>query len=170
MNCRDWEERIALYVEGDEPPAAAAETKRHLEKCAPCREFAASVQQDLALLRTAHAEPLAPANYAVVRARVLEQIERKRRPWRLAGMGAIAAAALIAVLLWPKPHRQTAPRMAVANPPARQLPPAPPSVAEPRQVVRLRRAKHRRGVSASEPLLVKLVTDDPNIVIYWIVN
>src|SRR5690242_7187168 len=124
MNCPEWEERIALYAEGDLP---SQETERHLAACPDCRDFAEGLNQSLATLRAAHQQPIAPAHFAAVRARVLVQINRQRRPmWRLAWIGGLAAlAAVLVFLLWPQPVEPI--RVAVAPPPAPSLP--PPSLA-----------------------------------------
>jgi hypothetical protein len=45
----------------------------------------------------------------------------------------------------------------------------PPSLAaQPHRVTRVRRKQKSRP--PAEPLMVKLITDDPNVVIYWIAN
>ncbi|MBZ5578886.1 MAG: zf-HC2 domain-containing protein [Acidobacteriia bacterium] len=173
MNCSEWEERIALYAEGDLPPQEAAEAGRHLAECGECREFAEGLQQSLAVLRAAHAEPLALAHLAVVRARVLERVEPKRRPsWRWAVMAGLAAAALVpGLFLFPRQQPVPSPRIAVAHPPAPAVwataHPAPPALAPKR--LRVRRGR-RTPPRPAEPLMVKLVSDDPTVVIYWIAN
>jgi len=100
MNCRDWEERIALHAERDLPPHEAAEAQRHLAECAECRQFADSITQTLVELRVSHVEPIAAADFAAVRARVLAELPARKRPaWRLAWIGAIAAAILLLTTL-----------------------------------------------------------------------
>ncbi len=117
MNCTDWEERLALYAGGDLPAAKAVEVERHLAECAGCQLFASGLREGLELLQGAHEEVPAPAHFAAVRARVLAQLERERRPfWRRAWVyGLVAAAAAI----W----------MAVAVRPSRWVVPPPPVVA-----------------------------------------
>src|SRR5690349_23693118 len=100
MNCRDWEERIALHAERDLPPHEAAEAERHLAECAECRGFAESISQSLAELRGAHLESLTPADFAAVRARVLAELPERRRPaWRLAWIGAVVVALVLLAAL-----------------------------------------------------------------------
>ncbi|MGA9626465.1 MAG: zf-HC2 domain-containing protein, partial [Bryobacteraceae bacterium] len=79
MNSSDWEERVALHAGGDLPPAEAAEVERHLRECAACQVLASGLKQSLALLKEAHNEPLAPAHFSAVRARVMAELEQKRR-------------------------------------------------------------------------------------------
>jgi len=92
MNCRDWEERIALHAGGDLPPAEAAAVERHLRECAGCQVLASGLKQSLALLKEAHDQPLPAAHFSAVRARVVAQLEQKRRPlWAWAWSFGLAA-------------------------------------------------------------------------------
>ena len=118
------------------------------------------------ILRAAHAEPIDPAHYTAVRARVMADIERSRAPWRrpawISGVGTMAAAILFAVAL----RRPEVPRPApvvIAIPPA---PPAPVVRPRPMEIAHAQPAPrpHR------EPLTIKFQTSDPNIVIYWIAD
>jgi len=177
MNCPEWEERIAA----GEPDEAA---ERHLAGCAACREFAAEIERAVAVLRAAHAAEIAPAHYAAVRARVWARIGERRRKlvWRLG----LAAAVLIA-LLYPALERWRAPRPSAPLRVAGRTPDrAAPATAEPvlraggpvgdRVSARRRATPHSRLQAHSQdlpqprrqPLLIKLLTDDPNVVIYWI--
>lgn len=171
MNCADWEERIALYAGGDAGPAEAAAVEQHLTECAACRAFAAEVRQSM--------ETLGDADLAAVRAGVLAEIaaaHRARRRWIWAGaMAAVAAAAALVIIL-AAPIAKPAPVPMVHL----QLPPAPvmqmPEIAPVRRAAVVR-VRHRTRQPAAirpamqpkaQPLVVKLVTDDPNVVIYWI--
>ena len=128
------------------------------------------------MLREAHREPLDEAHYAAVRARVLAELGREKRPaWRRIWVGGlVAAAAAVVLLLWPRAV-QTPERieMAVSRPAAPQIEePRPAHVTHRR---RARMAPPSAAVSApekppTEPLVVKLLTDDPNVVIYWIAD
>lgn len=113
------------------------------------------------ILRAAHDEPLAEAHYAVVRARVLAEIERSRNPWRrlawVSGVGAIAAALLL-LIPWGRPE------LPPLRPVAIVIPPAPPAPAPKIQAVASAPRQRRT------PLTIKLQTSDPNIVIYWIAD
>ncbi len=63
------------------------------------------IEETLAMLREAHEEPIAEAHYAAVRARVLAQLEMKRRPWWRGvwayGFAGIAVAAGLVAGFWP---------------------------------------------------------------------
>jgi anti-sigma factor RsiW len=175
MNCSDWEERVALHAGGDLPPAEAAEVERHLRECAACQVFASGLKQSLALLKEAHGEPLAEAHFSAVRARVVAELEHKRRPmWRRAwSFGLAAAVAALLVMLALRPGRtpeRRAPVVAANHPPvvvAREpVVPPPPH----RRVARRVARPIVPDTPAPEPLIVKLQTDDPNVVIYWIAD
>jgi anti-sigma factor RsiW len=173
MNCRNWEERIALYAGGDLPPKEAAEAEAHLQDCAGCREFAAELREHAAWMREAHHGLPAAADFAAVRAGVLARLERRRRPvvWGLVWGGGFAAAAALVVLLVHRPPSEPAkpvPPVAVVKPPIQTV-----ENPLPRPVRRRRRAHAFRPKETPlppEPLVVKLITDDPDVVIYWIVD
>ncbi len=179
MNSSDWEERVALHAGGDLPPAEAAEVERHLRECAACQVLASGLKQSLALLKEAHNEPLAPAHFSAVRARVMAELEQKRRrgalwarrwAWSF-GVAAAAAALLVTLALRPgrTPERR-APVVAANHPPVvvvrEPVVPPPPHRRVARRVVR----PNVPDTPAPEPLIVKLQTDDPNLVIYWIAD
>jgi hypothetical protein len=161
MNCPNWEERLALHVGGDlaEPEAAAAD--RHLADCAGCQVFFGGLKAGLAALQASHAEELASAHFAAVRRRVLAEIAGQRRPfWRRAWM--YAAVAVVAAL-WLLAVRPAA----VPPPPEVALfhPPAPPPVVTDLPRVRPASSPVRR---AAQKLVIRVVTDNPEVVIYWI--
>jgi anti-sigma factor RsiW len=179
MTCQDWEERIALHAGGDLPAAEAVELEAHLAACEGCRGAAAMYGAGIEFLREAHREPIAPAHYAAVRARVLAELGRPRRPiWRWMWVGGLAAAAaVVALLLWPGPvHTPARIETAVIRPAPPQIEePKPTGPAHVRHPRRARKLVPEAVVSApekrpAEPLLVKLLTDDPNVVIYWIAD
>jgi hypothetical protein len=157
MNCRDAEPLIALYVEGD-----GAEPE-HLAVCPLCRQFAGELRASQAALKDLREEAIDPALLDAVRARVLSRIAAPRRApwWWLAAPAAACALVLLAVTLGPVPDIAPPPRAAVRIPAA---PEAPQIVwAKPRP----------RAEYASVPkqaLLIKILTDDPNVVIYCIVD
>ena len=177
MHCKDWEERVALHAGGDLAGADAAGVERHLAECAACRMLWSGIKQSLELLQGAHAEAEAPGIYTAVRGRVLAKLEARRMPWWRRGWVVGFAAAAVAVIL-----------MALASWPVRRVGPLPPRVAaiippapaaQALRAVLARPLPHKRRVVAAEqagnpqpsqPLMVRLVTDDPNIVIYWIAD
>jgi hypothetical protein len=161
MNCQEWEERIALYAAGDAGAADAAETERHIAGCAGCQVFWSGMKQSLEWLREEHREPIAPAHYAAVRARVMAQLERGRALWWrqvwVYGLGIAAALVMVMAL---RLHVES-PRVAIVMPAA-----VVKSAADAG-----RGAGSRPGVlphRQAETILVKLETDNPDVVIYWI--
>ena len=167
MNCTDWEERLALYAGGDLGPGEAAEVERHLADCAGCQLFASGLKESLRWLADAHEEAPAPAHFAAVRARVLAQLERERRPfWRRAwvyGFAAVAAMAVLLAVAW-RPSRWEVPpppEVAMVHAPAPAV-----SLSRPRAVAVRRKPRVKAG--PGEPVLVRVITDNPDVVIYWI--
>jgi hypothetical protein len=147
----------------------------------------------LDLLREAHREPIAPAHYAAVRARVLAELGRERRPaWRVWACGVAAAVVVAAVMLFPKaPAGRGAPTPFVGPVPTASVgpsafraevatrPPELPGVAfrpeappaRRRHVLAQARQPGRPGGPPHlEPVTIKLLTDDPNVIIYWFGN
>jgi hypothetical protein len=134
-------------------------------------------EQTLELLRELHREPIAEAHYAAVRARVLSKLETQRRPWlRMLAYG-LAAAALVLVGRTPWSARVPLDPPLAQPPQTRAASERPTGGSAANQGVRPTLARrHHRGVPASyrvvgppapQPLVVKLVTNDPNVVIYW---
>jgi hypothetical protein len=117
------------------------------------------------------------ADYAEVRSRVRSEIGRRRRA-RAAMYAAAAAVVILACGLW----AWRGARVDTAQPlVARVNVPAPPPVEAPQPVasvpvhhhpkhLRLRPAPEPKKEESAEPLLVKLETPDPDVVIYWIVE
>jgi hypothetical protein len=168
MNCREREERIALYAGADLPGASAVEVERHLRDCAGCQVFASGLREALDLLRDQHTEPVAAAHYTALRARVLGALDRPRRVrrwlWAPAALALVLAAGVgidRRMRVAPLPHvplrARAAPALTAA--PARPNPPA-----RPRRPARPAPKPSRR----SEPVLVRLQTSDPDVVILWI--
>jgi len=117
-------------------------------------------------LRDAHNEPLDPAHYTAVRARVLSSVglrpaqASEARWWRFAWLTTAAAILLILAALRPS-KIPPPPRITLAIPPA----PAAPAVC-PRPLT----ATARTTRPDHQPITIKLQTSDPNIVIYWIAD
>jgi hypothetical protein len=117
------------------------------------------------------------ADYAEVRSRVLGEI-RRRRLVRTAMYAAAAAVVILACGLWAWRISRVEPAPPAV---ARVLTPAPPALEAPTPItalpvrhparrVRPRPAPEPKREEPVEPLLVKLETPDPDVVIYWIVE
>jgi hypothetical protein len=193
MSCERFEPLVALHVEGDLPGREAAEVEAHLSACGVCQAFADGLRDSQAALKGLGQEELDPAALAAVRRSVSEALDagRAARPRRLPlawALTAAAALALIAVLLgW---RESSAPTPAVVGRPG--VPAAPPSAAAPpssteRAAASRETAQPRRTArpmkrppeapllapaapSVESALLLKLVTNDPDVIIYWLVD
>lgn len=168
MSCSKFESDLALYAGGDLPAGRIAQVESHLADCAGCRALVEELRTEQALLAALREEPLEDAMLARVRSRVLADLGTPR-PARLYWKLALAAAlVLAAILVWPRHHPvKRAPVARVEHP--RAMPVQPPAKIVP---VRHRVVRRRRAPAAQPgpPLLVQFVTDDPNIVIYWLVD
>lgn len=117
-------------------------------------------------LRELRDEPVDQAVLDGIRRRALAQIaaappRRGLRWWWFlppAAAAAVAGAMLLGMVRAPEPPR-----------PMAFTPPPMPALPSPRPVPR-RAAPVRAHAAATEPLLMKIVTDDPDVVIYWIVE
>jgi|HubBroStandDraft_5_1064220.scaffolds.fasta_scaffold294472_2 anti-sigma factor RsiW len=173
MSCAKFENDVALYAGGDLPAGRIARVESHLAECADCRALAGELSALLSGLRD---EPLDDEMVAQVHHRVLAEVQRRAgfsRRGALAPLLALAAAVILAVvLLWPRHH---------ANPvPLARMEPAPVTpVPRPNTVpvapVHHRVVKHHRRRAPADqpsgpPLLVQFVTDNPDIVIYWLID
>jgi hypothetical protein len=169
VNCQEWEERIA----GDLEDAAVTE---HVAECPGCQVFASGLRQTLAELRSAHAEAIAPAHYAAVRARVMAELRPRRRwGWVWAAAGVAAAVAVMAIV--PRMRVEELPGVAVRvaeAPPPRPLPHGRGSVSDGRDAVSegrdvvSERVKAPRRRATREEIVMKIDTGNPDVVIYWI--
>jgi hypothetical protein len=203
MNCREWEEAIALYCGGDMDGQRGLAVERHLAACAACRSFAGGMRECTEEMRAGHREEIAAADFAAVRARVLAELLAEARAvawWRRwwLQVGAVAAVAAVACCaLWMETvngriRRPVAPQVArarrlpdgAASGPgsdlSRDLRAANRQVEEPamaapgvvRGVVRSGALppRPRQAKRVEEPVLVRMVTDNPDVVIYWIAS
>jgi hypothetical protein len=178
MSCSRFEEMLALRAGGDLPGRETVRLDAHLEGCPKCREFAAAMAASQAALQSLRDEAVEDQVFREIRRGVLARIEGSRQTGRLWVRPAFAAAAVavaVALAAWlvpgPRPPVPPAPKIAAAP-----SPPPPPeaklgAVAEPlRPRRRPARRPRREQPPDAEPLLVQLVTDDPNVVIYWLID
>jgi anti-sigma factor RsiW len=168
MTCREYEPLLALYVEGD---LDDRKVEQHLAECAHCRELLVDLQASQAMLKDLSSGAVDAALLSAVRSGVLSKT-RPRRVWHW-----VAACAAVAVLvaLIPSPGRPPSQHVAIANEPAiaNQFdggadPPVLVRTSAPAHKDRRGRRRQIRGLAP--PLVVKMLTDDPNIVIIWLVD
>jgi anti-sigma factor RsiW len=169
--CKQWEERIALAAGADLDDAGWAEMESHVASCPSCAALLKELRESLDLLREVHSEPIAEARLAAVRARVMGAIDSRRWLWAAAATLACATA-LLAAAVWFRPARVPHPPLLAVAPPAALQPQPHRSlmVAAPVRVLARSRAAtiRHRPPAPSEPVVMKLFTEDPNVVIYWI--
>jgi anti-sigma factor RsiW len=181
MNCSQLENDLALYAGGDLPGGGSAAIEAHLEGCLECRILLADLHANRALLRSRD-EDAEAALAAEVRHRVMESVGRTRasaaglgtRPtfgWRW-GLALAAGLVVAGILIWPswkkapvKVARDAAPASVAGN-----IPAAVTARVHHRAARTKVHADTRKPAPQPEPLLVQFVTDNPNVVIYWIVD
>jgi len=188
MNCIYSENDIALFVEGDLASEKAGEVQEHLEFCAACSALVADLQQSQTAFKSLRQDTVSAAALSSVRARVLSEIRESRvKPawgrWIYATAYATAAAMFAAVIGLGIASQMRTPSL----PQVQQVVlPVPPNIKEVGTPLLAGKASHdevvparpvRRSVaarvtasSAPKQTVVKLFTDDPNIVIYWLID
>ena len=163
MKCSMDESLLALYAGGDLADEQVREVEKHLRDCPACRELAAGLAASQAALHSLRDEDLDASPLAEVRRRVMDRVDAARPAWVFAlrwwqAVPVGLAAAVLVFVLYPRPEIPPPPGppvVATAPPPEIRKPVLErPKVAEPPQ----------------EPLLVKMFTDDPDIVIYWLID
>jgi anti-sigma factor RsiW len=176
MNCGAFEPLIALYVEGDLPEQETRRVEEHLAACLGCRELLEDLRASQAVVKQLGSESVDPALLATVRSGVLARIDQPG-PWLWRRWRAVLAAALALIAMFVLALRKPAPA-----PPAVPIAQAPPKPEEPKIEVasatpsprpaHRRTHRPRRSVAGKtdQPLVVKMLTDDPNIVIIWLVD
>jgi hypothetical protein len=162
MSCTEWERLIADALE-------SPELDEHLRVCGNCRVFAHEILANQAELAALDVDEM---GLAAIRRGVLGQIEseRRRRNWWVWPAVAAACAAMVFVVMMLPRFRMPAPPAPVyfaKNPPVIDwVPKTPPA------------SRHNFGpviasatpARKSEPLVIKMLTDDPNVIIIWLVD
>lgn len=141
MTCQECE----LALAGEESNAVA---EQHLEVCAACRELGEEMRANSAALRDMSSEVFPSGQ------------RRIRWDWALA-----AAAMLVLAFGLFRAHPR---EVAVATPPQLKVP-APVPVIAPAERAVIRRV-HRRKPAPAGVLKVKMLTSDPSVVIYWLIE
>ncbi len=168
MNCGGYQRLAALDGSAELTPRLSRRLHRHMAACAACREMAESVAGLPADLAGLEAGDIDEGALVRARSRALGRIQTERRPARLWPwlLPIPAAAALAFLLLTP---RVPAPPAAVVHniaPPA-QWDRRTASVVRPRP---RRSGQTTKNDGLSYPLVIRLATSDPDVVIYWTVE
>jgi len=193
MSCHEFEGLIALYVEGDLDGTEQRRVESHLHGCLDCQSLADELRESQAAFKSMRQDVPDQSALSSVRARVLADVADMEcgslfERLFLGGFRQRATLAGIAVLLvggavlWLS-YRQDVPTDFVVDPvvvfrvpapePESVVAPTPPPPAPPAkpEVRSARRQRPRQVVSAPEPqpqVTIKLLTDDPNVIIYWL--
>lgn len=183
MNCGQSEHDLALYVEGDLSRTKAGELDRHLLSCAACRQSVEELRESQSLFRGIRQDVVRPAALAEVRTQVFARVAvlRMKPSWgrwvyALAGAVFVVAVMVSVFARIPRPRQEA---KAVVPAAVRAAPvivqPVVPVVpkAERVRVAHRSAVKKRQAKPAPEPpqeIMVKLLTDDPTVVIYWLVD
>ena|ERR1043166_5388979 len=162
MTCHECELMLALDQRSPEAEA-------HVAECAECRSLAQEMAANADALREMSGEPMPQVRSAVL-AEIRAQ-ESRRRVMRWGWALAAAAAAVLAIGV-AKKDRAVTPVLVSKG----ESPVAHPVQAQ--EVARLaitrpmhhRRLESRRQPERLTPLRVKMLTSDPNVVIYWLVE
>jgi anti-sigma factor RsiW len=175
MSCHKFEPMIALYIEDDLAQAEAQAVESHLAACDACRKFALEMRESQAALKALRTEFVDDAVLLQVRMEVLSVAAH--RPRIVAWPRYAIAAGLVIALLAGWLVRQQADKALVALQPLHAILPVPPArwaiqAHQPKALAaRVRRRSKRQAPRfKSEPLVVKMITDDPQVVIYWLVD
>jgi hypothetical protein len=165
MTCREYEPLIALYVEGD---LNDRDVERHLAECSDCRELLGDLRVSQAALK--ELATVDAAFLSAVRSGVLARIADKRRivwPW----IAAFAAAVVLIAAILTAPRKPALIAKAPVTGGGTGLLAGRPSViAQAAPKPKRSRPARRPRTAPPEPLVVKMLTDDPNIVIIWLVD
>lgn len=172
MNCDEALGIAALAASGDASPAELQEFNVHAAVCAACRSEIAGFGALLSQLQGMREAELPGSACAAVRARVISDIDgRRRRRWVVAWSSLAVAACAIAMVF--ALHREAPVAVLRATRPPVEIAsvldagPEIPAQSAPR----IRRVVRRiaQGKPA-EPIVVHMFTNDPNVVIYWVAD
>lgn len=174
MNCEEACVAAALAASGDATPAELHALATHTAACAACLAEVAGFEALRGQLHAMRETSLPDSAYAAVRARVVSEIdERRRRRWVLAWSSLAAAAAYCIVAAFALHRgepvaavRTPAAPVVIASIDGNELGiPAPPV---PRRVRRVVKRTAPREPEA--PIVVHMFTSDPDVVIYWVAD
>ena len=184
MSC-SFEALVALHVEGDLNESERQRVESHLRTCPDCWDLAEDLRESQAIFKSIRQDVPSQAMVSAVRARVLEDVAgMESGGWFsrffLFGFRQRATLAGVALLiigggaLW----LARGPEAPVLLPPSAVvrlqavMESVPPPVERPPAVKpRVRRQRPATVLQSQEPqqqVTIRLVTDDPNVIIYWL--
>jgi hypothetical protein len=150
MKCKECE---LLLAQGE----SNAAVEDHLSACSACRSIAEELRVNASVLEELRREEMPGMEVKLPRA-------RKVYPWAI---GVAAAAALMVGLLLPRPAAAPVrPAPTVVS----IVPQEPQAETPPAQAAEAPAAPVRSRPQKLQPLKIKMLTPDPDVVIYWIVD
>ena len=180
------ERTLALLDSGELDAQMAADAESHLSECSPCKALSANFATSGQWLRSLRTEPDAN-ELAALTTGTLSRMAVHHSQWKfwLAASG-IAAAVVLGLLLIASrrltPVAQPPVMAQISRPHATQAAHASPNIAKAEPVVRSVRAKVRARTDRPRlesvslisqkdgPPILKMTTNDPNVVILWVMN
>lgn len=186
MSCQEYDDLLALFAGGDLDASVEERIESHIATCSNCRATVEELRSHREVLAGLADEAVDDTVLRSVRRRVMARIEPRAHrtgAWRWAWAAAAAIGAIlvsVAVLKHPpdqapvsttqRPHPAPTVRAAETSaPPTENLAAQTQSVT---QITRVWTPPSARPIreKAAEPLVVKMITDDPDVVIYWLVD
>jgi len=185
MSC-NFEALVALHVDGDLDESERQRVESHLRTCAECWDLAEDLRESQAIFKSIRQDLPNQAMLSAVRARVLEDVAgMESGGWFgrffLMGFRQKATLAGIALLivgggaLWlaRKPEALIVPALPVAvslevvPEPVTSPVSSPPAARRPR-IQRQRPVATPQDQEPQQQVTIRLLTDDPNVIIYWL--
>lgn len=159
MNCKDVRARLPLYAEGDLDDAVELAIEAHLARCSHCSDDLGGIVESQRAVKALRSVPIDPEAMAAMRQAVFERLaaerftsRRRARSTRVIAAGALAAAALVVVsglaALWVTAPGYGSPMVDLA------------------QVTHEGDAASADSIDG-ETVLIKWITNNPNVVVYW---
>ena len=168
MKCEAFEELAAKRLHSALPGAAVRQFDEHIGKCRDCRALANELAKTQERIQALKEEPLSETVLAQVRSRTLNEIARQAREeqtarvknkaavqaLRMVPLAASCALLLAVTLMSPmNVHTKDETRVPALSAQAEGVLPT---------------AGHDLRTPLAPPTVIKLYTDNPNIVIYWL--
>jgi hypothetical protein len=187
MSCSNFERLIALDVEGDLSSTERGRVEAHLRECSDCWDLAEELRESQSVFKSLREDVPDAAALLALRERVLSEVGGlESMTWferflfgGLRRKAALAGVALVLVgsgALWmarsthvppeaPPEVVERTPAVVVPPPAAKPETPPPAPALSPRRVPR-----SAPRVQETRQVAIQFVTEDPNIIIYWLVD
>jgi anti-sigma factor RsiW len=188
MSCSDFEHLIAMYVEEDLSAVEHSRVEVHLKKCSNCWDLAEDLKESQAAFKSIRQDVPDATALSALRERVLSEVSGvESMTWferfLFGGLRRKAALACIALVLvgssamWLARSPRVVPEkvtVAAVEPLPPVVVPAPIPEAEPSSApvrpTRKRAPRPAPAVEETKQVAIQFVTDDPNVIIYWLVD